>query len=90
MNVSEKVSETQRLMVKRKNASNSDGETNWNYETKVAEIEAIIARIESGELELEAVFDQFANAVEYLQQCETFLQQRQQQVDLLIETLTDE
>ena len=90
MNVSEKVSETQRLMVKRKNASNSDGETNWNYETKVAEIEAIIARIESGELELEAVFDQFANAVEYLQQCETFLQQRQQQVDLLIETLIDE
>lgn len=77
-------------MVKRKNTSNSDGETNWNYETKVSEIEAIIARIESGELELEAVFDQFANAVEYLRQCETFLQQRQQQVDLLIETLSDE
>jgi exodeoxyribonuclease VII small subunit len=77
-------------MVKRKNASNPDSETDWNYETKVAEIEAIIARIESGELELEAVFDQFGNAVEYLQQCETFLQQRQQQVDLLIETLIDE
>lgn len=77
-------------MVKRKNASNLDSETNWNYETKVAEIEAIIARIESGELELEAVFDQFANAVESLRQCETFLQQRQQQVDLLIETLIDE
>jgi exodeoxyribonuclease VII small subunit len=77
-------------MVKRKNASNPDSETNWNYETKVAEIEAIITRIESGELELEAVFDQFANAVEYLRQCENFLQQRQQQVDLLIETLSDE
>jgi exodeoxyribonuclease VII small subunit len=36
------------------------------------------------------VFDQFAAAVEYLRQCETFLQQRQQQVDLLIETLKDE
>ncbi|BAT51355.1 exodeoxyribonuclease VII small subunit [Nostoc sp. NIES-3756] len=77
-------------MVKRKNASNPDGETNWNYETKVVEIEAIITHIESGELELEAVFDQFANAVEYLRQCENFLQQRQQQVDLLIETLSDE
>jgi exodeoxyribonuclease VII small subunit len=75
-------------MVKRKSASNS--EEDWNYEAKVAEIEGIITRIEAGELELEAVFDQFATAVEYLRQCETFLQQRQQQVDLLIETLSDE
>ncbi|MCC5603018.1 exodeoxyribonuclease VII small subunit [Nostoc favosum] len=75
-------------MVKRKSASSS--EEGWNYEAKVAEIEGIIARIESGELELEAVFEQFASAVEYLRQCESFLQQRQQQVDLLIETLSDE
>ncbi|MCC5643830.1 exodeoxyribonuclease VII small subunit [Nostoc sp. CHAB 5824] len=75
-------------MVKRKSSSSS--EEGWNYETKVAEIEGIIARIEAGELELEAVFDQFTTAVEYLRQCEGFLQQRQQQVDLLIETLSDE
>ncbi|MCC5613893.1 exodeoxyribonuclease VII small subunit [Nostoc sp. CHAB 5836] len=75
-------------MVKRKNASSS--EEGWNYEAKVAEIEGIIARIEAGELDLEAVFEQFATAVEYLRQCEGFLQQRQQQVDLLIETLSDE
>ncbi|MDZ8222404.1 MULTISPECIES: exodeoxyribonuclease VII small subunit [unclassified Nostoc] len=75
-------------MVKRKSASSS--EEVWNYEAKVAEIEGIIARIESGELELEAVFEQFASAVEYLRQCESFLQQRQQQVELLIETLSDE
>ncbi|MBN3869111.1 MAG: exodeoxyribonuclease VII small subunit [Nostoc sp.] len=75
-------------MVKRKSASSS--EEGWNYEAKVAEIEGIIARIEAGELELEAVFEQFASAVEYLRQCESFLQQRQQQVDLLIETLSDE
>lgn len=77
-------------MVKRKSASNSDAVEAWNYEGKVAEIENIIARIEAGELELEAVFDQFATAVEYLRQCEGFLHQRQQQVDLLIETLSDE
>lgn len=76
-------------MVKRKTNSNSEAVNDWNYEAKVAEIEAIISRIESGELELEAVFDQFANAVEYLGQCENFLHQRQQQVDLLIETLSD-
>ncbi|MEH2450210.1 exodeoxyribonuclease VII small subunit [Nostoc sp.] len=75
-------------MVKRKSASNS--EEGWNYEAKVIEIEGIIAGIEAGELELEKVFDQFAKAVEYLRQCESFLQQRQQQVDLLIETLSDE
>jgi exodeoxyribonuclease VII small subunit len=75
-------------MVKRKVSANSDLETGWNYEAKVAEIETIIARIEAGELELEEVFEQFANAVEYLRQCESFLQQRQQQVDLLIETLS--
>ncbi|MBD2242405.1 exodeoxyribonuclease VII small subunit [Nostoc sp. FACHB-888] len=75
-------------MVKRKSASSS--EEGWNYEAKVAEIEGIIARIEAGELDLEAVFEQFASAVEYLRQCEIFLQQRQQQVDLLIETLSDE
>ncbi|MBG1262393.1 exodeoxyribonuclease VII small subunit [Nostoc commune] len=75
-------------MVKRKSASNF--EEGWNYEAKVVEIEGIITRIEAGELELEAVFEQFASAVEYLRQCEGFLQQRQQQVDLLIETLSQE
>ncbi|BAZ23585.1 exodeoxyribonuclease VII small subunit [Kalymmatonema gypsitolerans NIES-4073] len=62
----------------------------WNYEAKVAEIERIIARIEAGDLELEEVFDEFAAAVESLRQCEAFLQQRQQKVDLLIETLKEE
>lgn len=62
----------------------------WNYEATVAEVEAIIARIEAGELELEEVFDQFATAAERLRQCESFLKERQQQMELLIETLTDE
>jgi len=74
-------------MAKRNSASSSDA---WNYEAKVAEIESIIARIEAGELDLAAVFDQFSTAVESLRQCESFLQQRQQQVDLLIETLSDD
>lgn len=82
-------------MIKPKGVSRSDLGTvplqpDWNYEAAVAEVETIIAAIEAGELELEEVFEQFTAAVEYLRQCETFLQQRQQQVDLLIETLTDE
>jgi exodeoxyribonuclease VII small subunit len=76
-------------MVKRKTTSTNEID-GGNYEAKVAEIETIITRIEAGELQLEEVFEQFAAAVEYLRQCETFLQQRQQQVNLLIETLNDE
>lgn len=63
---------------------------NWNYEAAVAKVETITAEIEAGELELEEVFEQFAAAVEYLHQCETFLQRQHQQVDLLIENLKDE
>ena len=62
----------------------------WNYETAVAQVESILARIESGELDLADVFEQFSTAVKHLKECEAFLAQRQQQVDLLIETLTDE
>jgi exodeoxyribonuclease VII small subunit len=62
----------------------------WNYEATVSEVEAIIDRIERGELDLADVFDQFAIAVERLRQCETFLARQQQQVDLLVETLLDE
>ncbi|HAA33015.1 MAG TPA: exodeoxyribonuclease VII small subunit [Cyanobacteria bacterium UBA8553] len=59
----------------------------WNYEATVAQIETIIEQIETGELELAEVFEEFAAAVQYLRQCEAFLQERQQQMDLLIETL---
>ncbi len=59
----------------------------WNYEATVAKIEAIIAQIEAGELDLAEVFEQFSHAMESLQQCEQFLNQRQQQMDLLIEKL---
>lgn len=63
---------------------------NWNYEETVAKVEEILTRIESGELELADVFEEFSTAVEHLRRCESFLAERQKQVDLLIETLTDE
>ncbi|MGG6294786.1 exodeoxyribonuclease VII small subunit [Leptolyngbya sp. AN02str] len=66
-----------------------DAVQGWNYETSVVRIEAIIQQIESGELELADIFDQFAAAVEELRQCESFLTQQQRQMDLLIETLVD-
>lgn len=62
---------------------------NWTYEATVAKIEEIINQIESGKLTLEEVFEEFALACEYLQQCETFLVQGKQQMNLLIETLEE-
>lgn len=62
----------------------------WKYEATVAKVEKIVKQIESGELELAEVFEQFFTAVEYLRQCEAFLTQRQEQMDLLIETLESE
>ena len=62
----------------------------WNYETAVAEIEKTISQIEGGSLPLEEVFEQFAIAVEGLQQCETFLNQGKERMNLLIETLEAE
>jgi exodeoxyribonuclease VII small subunit len=62
----------------------------WHYETAVANVEAIIADIESGNLDLANVFDQYTTAVEQLRQCEAFLQERQQQMELLIEELGQE
>ncbi len=81
---------TEPTSVSSSNSANVAFPEDWNYEAVVAKVETITAAIEAGELELEEVFEQFAAAVEYLRQCEDFLQQRQQQVDLLIETLTDE
>ncbi len=62
----------------------------WNYEQTVAKVEEILAKIEAGELELASVFEEFSAAMEYLRQCESFLTERQKQVDLLIETITDD
>jgi exodeoxyribonuclease VII small subunit len=62
----------------------------WNYEVTVTQIEEIINQIESGSLPLENVFEKFAIAVEYLRQCESFLNQGKDRMNLLIETLEEE
>ncbi len=63
--------------------------TAWSYEDTVAKVEAAIAELESGNLPLAEVLVQFEQAVESLQQCESYLADKQQQVNLLIETLNE-
>jgi len=67
-----------------------DSQLDWNYEATVDRIEAIIERVESGELPLEQVFEEFSVAVEYLQECENFLARGKEKMDLSIEILEDE
>lgn len=62
----------------------------WRYEETIHEVETIINEIETGELDLADVFERFAAAITYLRQCETFLADRQGQMELLIEELGDE
>ena len=64
--------------------------SSFSYEETVAKVEEIVSKIESGKLELAEVFDEFAVAVESLRQCQSFLEQRKQKVDLSIELLEDE
>jgi exodeoxyribonuclease VII small subunit len=62
----------------------------WSYEMTLSDIETIVAQLETGELPLSDVFDQFEQAVNKLQQCDHFLKAKQQQATLLIETLAEE
>jgi len=62
----------------------------WRYESSIMQVETIIEQIETGELELAEIFEQFAIAVQHLQDCDAFLNHHRRQVDILVETLTDE
>jgi len=59
----------------------------WHYETALAEAETVVRQLEAGNLDLDQAFEQFAIAVDRLQQCDRFLRDRQSQVSLAIETL---
>ncbi|MEM9264913.1 MAG: exodeoxyribonuclease VII small subunit [Cyanobacteria bacterium P01_F01_bin.13] len=63
---------------------------NWNYEASVEQVEEIITELETGELPLANIFEQFEKAITELKKCDTFLQEKQQQAQLLIETLLPE
>ena len=60
---------------------------NWDYEAAVEQVEAIITDLETGDLPLANIFEQFEKAATELKKCDTFLQAKQQQAQLLIETL---
>ena len=62
----------------------------WNYESTVEKIEDILHLMESGDMSLSDLFEQFNVAAEYLKTCDRFLTERRAQVELSIEHLTDD
>ncbi len=62
----------------------------WHYESALVEVQTIIEQIESGELNLADIVDQFEAATKILKDCEIFLKAKQAQVDLIIEHLQDD
>ena len=62
-------------------------DNDWNYEATVAKAEDILQSIESGDLELAETFSQSQIAAGYLRECEEFLVQQQESVELLVENL---
>lgn len=61
----------------------------WSYEETLARIEEITTQLETGDMPLADVFEQFSEAVGSLKQCDQFLQAKQKDAALLIETLVD-
>lgn len=61
----------------------------WSYETAIAEVEQVVQQLESGELPLAEVLEQFQQASQRLQQCDRFLRDKQAELDLLIESLDE-
>ncbi len=62
----------------------------WRYEAAIAEVESLIAQIESGELDLAEVVERFQQAAQTLKRCAEFLEQKRQQVEILIEELSQD
>lgn len=61
----------------------------WSYEETLARIEEITDQLETGDMPLAEVFEQFEEAVSSLKQCDRFLQTKQKEAALLIETLVE-
>ncbi|MFQ3613326.1 MAG: exodeoxyribonuclease VII small subunit [Cyanobacteriota bacterium] len=61
----------------------------WRYEVAIAEVESLIDQIESGELDLAEVVERFQQAAQTLKTCEAFLQEKRQQVEIIIEQLDE-
>lgn len=60
-------------------------ESDPTFETQLAELEALVEALESGELDLAESMDRFRKGVELSQACRSLLDAAQQQVETLMQ-----
>jgi exodeoxyribonuclease VII small subunit len=78
------------MPAKKKTIAPETAPETWNYEGAVEKIEDILHLMESGDMNLSDLFEQFGVAAAYLKECDRFLATQRAQVELTIEYLTDD
>jgi exodeoxyribonuclease VII small subunit len=66
-----------------KNQGKQDDETDLDFESSLAEVEQIVARLEGGELGLTESLQQYETGIQQLKHCHSLLNAAQQRVSLL-------
>jgi exodeoxyribonuclease VII small subunit len=59
------------------------------FEQALAELEAVVERLEHGELPLEEALKQFERGIELARSCEASLKQAEQKVEILLQKTPD-
>jgi exodeoxyribonuclease VII small subunit len=61
-----------------------------DFEQALAELEAVVERLEHGELPLEGALKQFERGIELARSCQTSLKAAEQRVEILLKKTADE
>ncbi len=56
----------------------------FNFEKALEELEEIVSRLDSGELGLEQMLEEFERGIKLVRSCQKFLEQAQKKVEMLI------
>lgn len=67
-----------------KNASSAADSPAADFETSLAELEAIVEKLEQGELSLDESLQQFERGVQLTRACQAALKQAEQKVEILL------
>jgi len=56
----------------------------FKFEEALSELEEIVSRLDSGELSLDEMLEQFERGIKLVRSCQKFLEQAQKKVEILI------
>jgi len=62
----------------------TQNQTLGNLEKSLEELEALVARLEGGDLSLEQALEEFERGVKLTRQCQTALKEAEQKVEILL------